>query len=517
MNLSTPPSAFPTDSCPCPGAAGADDVISISADAHDDAVRDGCGVFGIFAPGVDVARLTYFGLFALQHRGQESAGIAVVQDGVFNMVKDMGLVSQVFDEESLLSLTGSAAIGHTRYSTTGSSLLCNAQPIIVDTQFGPLALAHNGNIINTPVLRRELELYGITFCGTSDTEVILQLIALEAREAATLVDALRAAMRRLQGAYSLCLLTADAVYGLRDPWGIRPLSLGRLNGHHYVLASETCALDVVGARYQQEVGAGELVVITADGVEYHQLAEDIKPSMCMFEFIYIARPDSHIYDRSLHLSRRRMGQELAREYPVQADMVISVPDSGTPAAIGFAEEARIPYGEGLIKSRYIGRTFIQPDQRMRELGVRMKFNPLRDALNGQRIVVVEDSVVRGTTTRGTIKMLREAGAREIHLRISSPPYRWPCFYGVDTFEKKQLLAARMPSMEVIGEYLGVDSIGYLSVEGLIRAVGLPKGNFCLACLNGEYPICIPTEIKVSKFSLEDLSEEEQLTLLMPEA
>jgi len=259
------------------------------------------------------------------------------------------------------------------------------------------------------------------------------------------------------------------------------------------------------------------VVVTRDNVEFHQIAEETHPSMCMFEFIYIARPDSHIYDRSLHLSRRRMGQELAREYPVKADMVISVPDSGTPAAIGFAEEARIPYGEGLIKSRYIGRTFIQPDQRMRELGVRMKFNPLRDALNGQRIVVVEDSVVRGTTTRGTIKMLREAGAREIHLRISSPPYKWPCFYGIDTFEKKQLLAARMPDMQTIGDYLGVDSIGYLSVEGLIRAVGLPKGNFCLACLNGEYPIAIPTEIKVSKFSLEDLSEEEQLTLLMPEA
>ncbi|HOF90139.1 MAG TPA: amidophosphoribosyltransferase, partial [Armatimonadota bacterium] len=475
MKQRTTPSSLPADSCSRGGAAGTLDPTQ----DHDDAVRDGCGVFGIFAPGEDVARLTYFGLFSLQHRGQESAGIAVTQDGAITMVRDMGLVSQVFDEPSLLSLVGSAAVGHTRYSTTGSSLLCNAQPIIVETRFGPLALAHNGNIINTGVLRRELEAFGVVFCGTSDSEVIAHLIAQETKDADTMVDALRAAVRRLQGAYSLCLLTPDALYGLRDPWGIRPLSLGRLNGHHHVLASETCALDVVGARYLQEVGAGELVIINDDGVEFLPLAHETHPAMCMFEFIYIARPDSHIYDRSLHLSRRRMGQELAREHPVKADMVISVPDSGTPAAIGFAEEARIPYGEGLIKSRYIGRTFIQPDQRMRELGVRMKFNPLRDALHGQRIVVVEDSVVRGTTTRGTIKMLREAGAREIHLRISSPPYKWPCFYGIDTFEKKQLLAARMPDMQAICDYLGVDSIGYLSVEGLIRAVGLPKGNFCL--------------------------------------
>jgi amidophosphoribosyltransferase len=482
---------------------------------HDDAVRDGCGVFGVFAPGQDVSRITFFGLYALQHRGQESAGIAVTSGAEITLHKEMGLVSQVFDEGSLSSLRGHAAIGHTRYSTTGSSLLCNAQPILVETRFGPLALAHNGNLINTTILRDELEAYGTEFVGSTDSEVIARLIAFEAASRPSLIEAVQSAMARLKGAYSVVMLTPDAVYGFRDPWGIRPLCLGQLPGpHQHVLASEPCALDVVGARFLQEVGAGELVVADAEGVHFHLLMPESKPSMCMFEFIYIARPDSHIYDRSLHLSRRRMGQELAREFPASADIVISVPDTGTPAAIGYAEESQIPYGEGLIKNRYIHRTFIQPDQRLRELGVRMKLNPLREALQGKRVVVVEDSIVRGTTTRNIVKMIREAGATEVHLRISSPPYRYPCFYGIDTFERKQLLASRMTPEEIC-QYIGADSLGYLSIVGLVRAVSLPKHNFCLACLNGEYPIEIPRDLKVSKFSLEELPEDDQLNLLMP--
>ncbi len=480
----------------------------------DDAVHDACGVFGVFAPGVDVARVTFFGLFALQHRGQESAGIAVTDGDDMLLVRDMGLVSQVFTEEALSCLHGYAAIGHTRYSTTGSSLLCNAQPIVVESRFGPLAVAHNGNLINTTILRRELEAYGVTFEGTTDSEVIAQLIAYETHNHDTLPEAIRTAAHRMKGAYSLVLLTHDAVYGLRDPWGIRPLCVGALNGNH-VVSSESCALDVIGATFVQEVSAGELVILDAEGARYEMLTRDIKPSMCMFEYIYIARPDSRIYNRSIHLSRRRMGEELAREHPVDADLVIGVPDTGTPAAIGYAEASRIPYGEGFIRNRYIHRTFIQPDQRLRELGVRLKLNPLREALTGKRVVVVEDSIVRGTTTRNTMKVLREAGAKEIHLRISSPPYRYPCFFGLDTFERKQLLASRMPNVDDICQYLGVDSLCYLSVEGLARAVNLPANIFCLACLNGEYPMEIPLDVKVSKFSLEDLSEEQQLELLMP--
>ncbi|HEY3379541.1 MAG TPA: amidophosphoribosyltransferase [Armatimonadota bacterium] len=501
-----------------PSAAGShlgQSEASFTDSDHDDAVRDGCGVFGVHAPGHDVPRITFFGLFALQHRGQESAGIAVTDGQQFGLVRDMGLVSQVFDEDALTSLHGSIAIGHTRYSTTGSSLVCNAQPLIVETRFGPMGLAHNGNLVNTTTLRQELEAFGVQFQTTTDSEVIAQLIAYEAKTQPSLIDAVKAAMGRMKGAYSIVLLTHDTLYGFRDPWGIRPLCLGRLNSKHHVLASEPCALDVVGATFLQEIGAGELVEITDDGCKFHMLAEEARPSMCMFEFIYIARPDSHIYGRSLHLSRRRMGQELAREHPAEADIVIAVPDTGTPAAIGYAEASKIPYGEGLIKNRYIHRTFIQPDQRLRELGVRMKLNPLREALSGKSVIVVEDSIVRGTTTRNIVKMLREAGATQVHLRISSPPYRWPCFYGIDTCEQNQLLAAREKDVAAICEHIGADSLGYLSVEGLVRAVSLPKNIFCLACLTGEYPIEIPAELKVSKFSLEDLSEEEQLALCMP--
>lgn len=491
--------------------------LDLTYEEDDDAVHDECGVLGVYAPDMEVARLAFFGLFALQHRGQESAGIVATNGKEFSMVREMGLVSQIFDEQALSSLHGYAAIGHTRYSTTGSSLLCNAQPIVLNTEFGPMALAHNGNLVNTEILRNELQAYGVEFESTTDSEVMARLIAYETKNHPSLPEAIRASMVRMQGAYSVVVLTLDSIYGFRDPWGIRPLCLGRINSHHFVIASEPCALDVVGAVFMQEISAGELVTLSNGKVKFQMLATETHPSMCMFEYIYIARPDSHIYGRSLHLSRRRMGQELAREHPVDADIVISVPDSGTPAAIGYAEASRIPYGEGLIKNRYIHRTFIQPDQRLRELGVRMKLNPLREALSGKRVIVVEDSIVRGTTSRNIIKMVREAGAAEVHMRISSPPYRYPCFYGVDTCERKQLLASRIPDVKEIGEYLGVDSLGYLSIEGLIRAVSLPKNIFCLACLNGKYPIPIPTDMKLSKFTWEEISEEEQLGLMMPSA
>ena len=483
----------------------------------DDAVRDGCGVFGIYAPGLDVARITYFGLFALQHRGQESAGIAVTDGRETTVYKEMGLVSRVFTEEALSSLSGFAAIGHTRYSTTGSSLACNAQPMTADSSIGKIAIAHNGNLTNTTTLREELESVGVQFDTTTDSEIIVRLIAQEVDcNGGDIVEAIKIAIMRMQGAFSVTVMTSKGIYGFRDPWGIRPLCLGKLNGHYHVIASETTALDVIGATFLQEIGAGELVVIENEDMPvFHLLTDNLKPSMCMFEFIYVARPDSNIYGRSIHLSRRRMGQELAREHPVEADIVISVPDTGTPAAIGYAEASKIPYGEGLIKNRYIHRTFIQPDQRLRERGVRMKLNPLRETLSGKRVIVVEDSIVRGTTTKNIVKVLREAGAIEVHLRISSPPYKWPCFYGIDTFERNQLIAARLKDLEEIREEIGADTLGYLSIEGMIRAVSLPQNIFCLACLNGKYPVEIPRELKVSKFALEDMAEEDQLALYIP--
>ena len=484
---------------------------------NDDAVRDGCGVFGIYAPNNDVARITYFGLFALQHRGQESAGIAVTNGQDINVYKAMGLVSRVFSEDTLSGLTGFAALGHTRYSTTGSSFECNAQPMIAESSIGKIAIAHNGNLTNTTPLREELEAAGIIFDTTTDSEIIVKLIAYEVdNNGGDTVEAIKTATTKMQGAYSVAVMTNKGIYGFRDPWGIRPLCLGRLNGHYHVVASESTAFDVIGASFLQEIGAGELVAIEGEeDPKFYLLTTDTKPSMCMFEFIYVARPDSNIYGRSIHLARRRMGQELAREHPINADIVISVPDTGTPAAIGYAEASKIPYGEGLIKSRYIQRTFIQPDQRLRERGVRMKLNPLRETLSGKKVIVVEDSIVRGTTTKNIVKLIREAGATEVHMRISSPPYKWPCFYGIDTFERNQLIAARLKDIDEIREEIGADTLGYLSIEGMVRAVSLPQNIFCLACLNGKYPVEISRELKVSKFALEDMAEEDQLALYMP--
>lgn len=468
-----------------------------------DRPHDECGVFGVFAPGADVARLTYFGLFALQHRGQESAGIAVTDGEHLRCHKEMGLVSQVFDEEHLLLLRGYAGIGHTRYSTTGSSVLCNAQPIIVETAYGPIAVAHNGNIVNTRQLRSELESEGVRFQSTNDSEVIAQCIA--SLHKGDIVRAVREAMAMVEGAYSVVVLTHDQILGFRDPNGIRPLCLAALNGTGHVLSSETCALNVIGAQFVREIEPGELVVIDRDGVQEFPALFPQRPAMCVFEFIYLARPDSYIYGKSLHAARVRMGQELFLEHPCDAQVVIPVPDTGYPAAIGFSQASHIPLNEGLIKNRYIGRTFIEPDQRMRELGVRMKLSALKENLRGRRVVMVDDSIVRGTTTGKIVRLIREAGATQVHVRISSPPVKWPCFYGIDMADRKDLIAAKR-SIEDIRKHIGADSLGYLSVKGLTRAIGMKGDRFCHACFTGDYPIEVPEEMRVSKFALEKVDE-----------
>jgi amidophosphoribosyltransferase len=465
-------------------------------------LHDHCGVFAVYGNTDNASRITYFGIFALQHRGQESAGIATSDGNRIHIHKQMGLVSQVFNEPDLAALPGHIAIGHTRYSTTGSSLVCNAQPIMVECSRGAFVLAHNGNLVNTAQLYQELRAEGMKITGTTDSELMAHMVAAAWEKTGDLAAAVAACVPRWQGAYALVMMTKDTVMGLRDPWGVRPLCLGRLNGDQHILASETCALSVIDAKFTREVDAGELVIIDKDGLRQVQVAPP-SPSMCIFEFIYFARPDSYIYGKSLHNSRRRMGQMLAQEHPAEADIVIPVPDTGWPAAIGYAEASRIPFGEGLIKSRYIQRTFIQPDQRQRDMGVKMKLNPLREALAGKRVVVVEDSIVRGTTTRNIVKLLKEAGAREVHLRISSPPYRYPCFYGIDTFNRTKLLAAKLHSVEKIREYIGADSLGYLSLSGMIKAVGVPRKSFCTACFSANYPIPVPQDIRVTKFALEE--------------
>jgi amidophosphoribosyltransferase len=463
--------------------------------------RDECGVFGIFAPGEDVARNTYFGLFALQHRGQESAGIAVADGREIRCHKDMGLVSQVFDERDLSRLTGMAAIGHTRYSTTGSSVLCNAQPILVEGRSGPIAVAHNGNIVNTRELRTGLQATGAQFVTTNDSEVIARCIA--HFDEGDVLQAIKCAMVWLQGAYSVVVLTPRQLFAFRDPNGVRPLCLATLDGSGIVVSSETCALNVIGARFLRELEPGEVVVADRTGLRELQAVPADRPAMCLFEFIYLARPDSHIYGRSLHEVRRRMGHELASEQPAHAaNLVIPVPDTGFPAAIGFAQASNIPFGEGLIKSRYIGRTFIEPDQRLRELGVRMKLSALRENLAGRRVVMVDDSIVRGTTTGQIVRLLKEAGAAQVHVRISSPPIKWPCFYGIDMANRRELIAAKK-SVSEIERDIGADSLGYLSLRGVLQSVGISRSKFCHACFSGEYPIPAPGETEVSKFVLEE--------------
>lgn len=461
-----------------------------------DKFKDACGVFGVYAPGEDVSRLTYFGLYALQHRGQESAGIAVSEEGSLLIFKDMGLVSQVFDEAALLSLSGSSSIGHVRYSTTGSTLWENAQPIHASFKDGGIALAHNGNITNSLELRDELTSRGFKFRTTSDTEIIGSLISLS--EKGSLEDAVQEAMGRLRGAFSLVVLSDDKLIGARDPWGIRPLSLGRLEDKGYVLSSETCALDTVGATLMGDVGPGELVSIDAAGIKRIQALEPKNESLCIFEFIYFARPDSILLGKTLYKTRRDMGNALAKNDDVEADLVIGIPDSGTPAAIGYAEGSGIAHGEGMIKNRYIGRTFIQPSQGLRQQGIRLKLNPLKDIIKGKRLVVVDDSIVRGNTSRKIVQMLREAGAKEVHMRISSPPVCWPCYYGIDTADKKELIASSLDPSG-IAKSIGTDSLKYLDINELVKATGYSSTRFCLACFDGKYPV---SDNASSKYALE---------------
>jgi amidophosphoribosyltransferase len=468
-------------------------------------LRESCGIFGVYAPGEEVARFTFFALFALQHRGQESAGIASADGKIIMVHTKMGLVSQAFNEEALSRLRGHIAIGHNRYSTTGSSRLANAQPIVVEGPGGPLALAHNGNLINAAYLRRELTEQGYIFNSTTDSEVAANLIL--ASPGKSLADKVRYAMRRLQGAYSFVILTKDSLIGVRDPLGVRPLCLGKLNGG-WVIASESCALDHIGAHFQREVEPGEVLVIDLNGVTSFR-EESAQKALCIFEYIYFARPDSVIQGRLLYLARQAMGQQLAREHPVAADLVMGVPDSATVAGIGYAQESGIPFSEGLLKNRYVGRTFIEPDQRIRELGVQLKFNPLPKVLAGRKLVVVDDSIVRGTTTPRVIRMLRRAGVSEVHMRICAPPLRYPCFFGVDMATRGELIAAQK-SIPEIRDFIGADSLGYLSVEGLVQAVDLPREIFCLACFTGQYPI--PVQLEMDKLAFEVGAREREVAL-----
>jgi amidophosphoribosyltransferase len=487
-----------------------------------DKPEEACGVFGIFAPEEDVAKLTYFGLFALQHRGQESAGIATFQEEFCRIHKDMGLVSQVFNEENLSGLKGSLAIGHNRYSTTGSSRVANAQPIVVETRLGPLALAHNGNLVNTDRLRQELQASGIHLTSTSDSECIARAIAQAVSTGLEWQEATQKALNRCQGAFSLVIGTPKGMIGARDPYGVRPLVIGMLSENpalqdllheqivcsdgrvnqdslpplRYVLASETCALDIIGAEYLRDVEPGELVWIDDQGLVSQQWGDPIR-KLCIFEMIYFARPDSSMHDESLFAYRVRLGEQLALESAVEADWVIPVPDSGIPAAIGFSRQSGIPFTEGLIKNRYVGRTFIQPTQAMRERGIRMKLNPLGDILKNKRLIIVDDSIVRGTTSQKIVKALWQAGAKEVHMRISSPPVTHPCFYGIDTDNQDQLIAARY-SVEEIQERLAVTSLSYLSWEGMLKQTHQDPTSFCSACFTGNYPIPIPDPLKQVK-------------------
>ncbi len=480
-----------------------DDRIEPSLADPPERPEEACGVFGVYAPGEDVARLTYFGLHALQHRGQESAGIAVGDGETVTVTKNHGLVSRVFKESDLDSLTGDVAVGHTRYSTTGSSTSWeNAQPHLSTIGRQVIALAHNGNLVNTRELREELRGRGIRFRSTTDSEVIATLVGAFTQHHHHIRDGIRETMKLIRGAYSVVLVTEEALYAFRDPYGVRPLVLGVLPDEAgWVVASETCALDIVGARYVRDVAPGEALKISANGLEAQQAVPAEKPSLCMFEFVYFARPDSEMFECSLYEARRRMGEALAHEAGVEADLVIGVPDSGVPAAVGFAQGSGIPFGEGLAKNRYVGRTFISPSQMLRQQGIRLKLNPLKHAIEGKRLVVVDDSIVRGNTTKKLVALLREAGATEVHMRITSPPVVWPCFYGIDTDTQEQLIASSH-SVEEIREHIGADSLAYLSLEGMVAATGQTQDAFCLACFNGEYPVEIPQSVREGKLALE---------------
>jgi amidophosphoribosyltransferase len=472
--------------------------------------QDACGVFGVWAPGEEVAKLTYFGLYSLQHRGQEAAGIAVSDGSGVVVYKDLGLVAQVFDEPTLASLRGHIAIGHARYSTTGGSTWENAQPTLRSTPIGAdgsdrpagttIALAHNGNLVNTAELARRVAALGITdVTATSDTALVTALLA--ARPDLSVEAAAMDVLPTLSGAFSFVFMDEDTLYAARDPQGVRPLVLGRLE-RGWVVASETAALDMVGASVVREIEPGELLAIDEHGLRSSRFAAP-EPKGCIFEYVYLARPDTTISGRNVYATRVGVGRVLAREHPVEADLVIPVPESGTPAAIGYAEQSGIPYSMGLVKNAYVGRTFIQPSQTIRQLGIRLKLNPLRDVARGKRIVVVDDSIVRGNTQRAIVRMLREAGAIEVHVRISSPPVKWPCFYGIDFASRAELLANGL-DLDGIRRSIGADSLGYVSLSGLVAATEQPKTRLCRACFDGEYPIELPADNVIGKHVLEGL-------------
>jgi amidophosphoribosyltransferase len=464
-------------------------------------MHEKCGIFGVYSDTMDIARLIFFALFALQHRGQESSGIAVTDGNEIKIRANMGLVSQAFTENDLAQLKGYIGIGHNRYSTTGSSQPANVQPIIVGSEGLTLALAHNGNILNAKELRDELQPHGYNFHTSTDSEVIANLIL--ASPGKNWGEKIRHAMHRLQGAYSLTIMTEDKLIAVRDPMGVRPLCLGSIDSG-WVIASESCALDHIGAQFSRDIEPGEIVVIDNNGIKNYKVKSS-KKALCIFEYIYFARPDSIIQGKLLYEARQAMGEILAQEYPIGADLVMGVPDSATSAATGYSKASGIPYCEGLLKNRYVGRTFIEPDQRLRDLGVQLKFNPLSRMISGKRLVVVDDSIVRGTTTPHVVRLLKKAGVKEVHLRICAPPIRYPCFLGVDMATQWELIAARK-TIPQIRDYLGADSLGYLSLDGLIRAAGLPRDTFCLACFTGDYPI--PVQMGMDKLALETVPEEE---------
>ena len=464
-----------------------------------DKPREECGVFGIFAPGQDVARLTYYGLYALQHRGQESAGIAVADGKTIHLHKGMGLVPEVFTGSRLDDLNGHLAIGHVRYSTTGSSQPINAQPLLFRYAGGKLALAHNGNVTNVADLRSQLLSSGSVFQSSTDTEVLVNLIARYSQN--TLEEALMKCMIDIRGAYSLVIMAEDKLIALRDPLAFRPLCLGELPGGGYVVASESCALDIVGAKLVRDIKPGEIVIIDHTGLSSVQTMQVEKRAHCIFEYIYFARPDSLIDGYYVNKVRREMGHQLAKEYPVEADIVIPVPDSGTAAARGYAEASGIPFEEGLMKNRYVGRTFIQPTQEIRALGVRLKLNPVRQVLEGKRVVMVDDSIVRGTTSNKLVAMLRDCGAKEVHMCLSSPPVIRSCFYGIDTSNEKELIAANK-SPEEIKATIGADGLHYITIDGMLNIFGDYRENFCTACFSGEYPVDVSKVKQCDKLSLE---------------
>jgi len=486
-----------------------------ASDQPENEPREECGVFGVWAPGEDVAKLTYYGLYALQHRGQEAAGIAVADGSQVLVFKDLGLVSQVFDEQTLAAMPGHVAIGHCRYSTTGAVTWENAQPIFRTTAVGSgIALGHNGNLVNTAELSSRVRELGLinrmpgSITATSDSDVMTALLAHAAADK-SIEQAAMELLPTLRGAFCLTFMDEHTLYAARDPHGVRPLCLGRLD-RGWVVASETAALDIVGAAFVREIEPGELLAIDADGVRSSRFANP-EPKGCVFEYVYLARPDSTISGRSVHATRVDIGRRLAKEHAIDADLVIPVPESGTPAAVGYAQGSGIPYGQGLMKNAYVGRTFIQPSQTIRQLGIRLKLNPLREVIRGKRLVVVDDSIVRGNTQRALIRMLREAGALEIHVRIASPPVKWPCFYGIDFASRAELIANGAEAegsledmIENVRRSIGADTLGYISLDSMVAATEQPRTRLCCACFDGKYPIPLPTEAAIGKNVLEGI-------------